>query len=414
MKFIKISHFAITTCAIALFMATSCSAEVCWTFSPFDNHRGDSGVHYVYPPTEKTTAIECAVDCVSATSVRVTMYENPSAPGDRIVDETTSCGTTISHTTTNSAPVGIGFEATDNINLVFTCRCNDLSTPAPYAYNPYPTPPPPPFCFSEEATVEQPGQAPTKMTELKIGDKILTANNEYQPIYAFAHNDATTYTEFLQIHTTSGNNPLEITSQHLVYVQGKDAPVTAGSIKVGDTLTEAGQGGAAVVTKIDTVQRHGIYAPLTPDGTLVVDGIASSCYVSLQPNGDPQTMELKGCSALSVFSHHRVAHMLLTVPRLVCMGGINPKWCQTYNEDGVALFVQTAFDLSDWFHAQHWVVQRFLLAVYLVVLCPMYALELLLGTKLAAAMVVGGLGFVGFVRGNNAPAAEPTDVNKQA
>ncbi|CAB9514889.1 expressed unknown protein [Seminavis robusta] len=406
MKFIKISPFAITSSAIALLMATSCSAEVCETISPTDNSGGSNGVNVVTPPAG-TTEVECEVTCDSVTSLRVVMQQN-----GLVLDQTTTCGTTISHTTSESVDIGIEHE--DNINLVITCRCNDLSTPAPYAYYPYPTPPPPPFCFSEEATVEQPGQAPTKMTELNIGDKILTANNKYQPIYAFAHNDATTYTEFLQIHTTSGINPLEITGQHLVYVQGKDAPVTAKSIKVGDTLTEAGQGGAAVVTKIDTVQRHGIYAPLTPDGTLVVDGIVSSCYVSLQPNGDPQTMELKGCSALSVFSHHRVAHMLLTVPRLVCMGGISPKWCQTYNEDGVALFVQTAFDLSDWFHAQHWMVQYFLLAVYLVVLCPLYALELLLGAKLAAAMILGGLVFVGFVRGNNVPAVEPIDVNKEA
>ncbi|CAB9496665.1 expressed unknown protein [Seminavis robusta] len=393
-----------------LLMATSCSASVCLTLNVPDDSSFFKGS--TSPPAGATDVV-CDVTCTSATNLRILLEPTPGTIGD----STFSCGTTLSYTTSSS--VEIKHLADANTGMVITCNCLDLSTPVPVPTSaPAPTPPAS-ACFSKQATVttlhvEQPQT--TKMVELKIGDMVLTANNRYQPIYAFAHNDATTATKFLQIHNTNNKNPLEATGQHLVYVQGEDAPVTAKSIKVGDTLPQAqaghGQGGAAIVTKIDTVQRHGIYAPLTQDGTLVVDGIASSCYISLQPNGNPKTMELQGHST-SMLSHHNVAHMLMTLPRLVCMGGINPRMCQTYNNNGVALFVQMAFDLAHWFHAQHWVVQIFLLAVYLVVLCPLYALELLFGAKLAAAMVVGGLVLVGFVRGN-APAVDPVDVKKEA
>ncbi|CAB9497932.1 expressed unknown protein [Seminavis robusta] len=395
-----VSAFTIITGIVTL-MTTSCSASVCLTLNIPDNL--GAGTMTAIPAPTGTTDVTCDVACTAGNN-RVRMFQ-----GGTSGDTTTSCGTSVS-AKTSADTLFVDYFADSNLNLVITCSCDNLSTAAP-------TPVPASSCFSEEATVavEQPGQGqapvPTKMTELEIGDMVLTANNRFLPIYAFAHNDATTDTEFLQIYTTSAYKPLEVTGQHLVYVQGKDAPVTAKSIKVGDSLSHAqaghGQDGAAVVTKIETAQRQGIYAPLTQDGTLVVDGIATSCYISLQPNGDPQTMELQGHghSVLSMFSHHRVAHLLMTVPRLVCMGGINPKWCQKYNNDGVAHFVQMAFDLSDWFHAQHWVVQLFLLAVFLVVLSPLYALELLFGSKLAAVTIVGGLVFLGFVHGNNSAAA---------
>ncbi|CAB9504310.1 expressed unknown protein [Seminavis robusta] len=506
MKFV--SPFTIITGTIA-FMAKSCSSATnCGTpVMIMDNFDGIGAETITM--TTGTTFIECTVSCTSAVDLTVFISDGM---GNLLSTMTTAemCGDILQAMTT-LASVSLDFDTTTNVNLVFTCTCEDRSaapsvsavpstvpssapsevasmvpsevasmvpsevasevpsslpssapsevasmvpsevasevpsevpsslpstlpssapslvpSTAPSAgpsAAPVPAPSEPPTpssCFSEQATVhvEQPGQGQVqlsaKMTDLKIGDMILTAKNRFQPIYAFAHNDATTETEFLQIHTTSGKKPLEVTGQHLVYLQGKDSPVTAKSIKVGDSLMEAGQeqGGPAVVAKIETVQRHGIYAPLTQDGTLVVDGFASSCYISLQPNGDPQTMELQGHST-SMMSHHCVAHMLMTLPRLVCIGGINPKWCQTYNNDGVTVFVQMAFDLSDWFHVQHWVVQMFLFAVYLVVLCPLYAMELLFGAKLAAAVVVGGLVFVGsVVHGKNVPAAvDPADLN---
>ena len=145
------------------------------------------------------------------------------------------------------------------------------------------------------------------MKNLQVGDYVLTRTGNYQPVYAFAHWDSSRYTEYLQIHTSRLNHrddenshiimnhhnitmvssPLELTQDHLVYIQGEDKPVPAGAVKVGDIL----QGVAfasdfnpshaprqklqhrhekqeqlirqLVVTDIQAVTRNGLYNPLT-------------------------------------------------------------------------------------------------------------------------------------------------------
>jgi hypothetical protein len=64
--------------------------------------------------------------------------------------------------------------------------------------------------------------------------------------------------------------------------------------------------------------------PVTVSETIVVQGNASPCYVSVQSHGDAQFMELHhgwfGTTTTpgSVFSHHFVVHILMTIPRSVC------------------------------------------------------------------------------------------------
>ena len=42
-------------------------------------------------------------------------------------------------------------------------------------------------CFSEVSTVQVQNKGPVAMKDLQVGDYVLTANNEYQPVYAFGH-----------------------------------------------------------------------------------------------------------------------------------------------------------------------------------------------------------------------------------
>lgn len=172
-------------------------------------------------------------------------------------------------------------------------------------------------CFSEVATTQVFGKGPVEMRDLQVGDRVFTGE-DYHTVYAFGHLDKAAKAEFLQIHTDK-DSTLEVTVNHLVYVDGRSAPVRADSIKVGDFL----QG--AAVTKIGAVERNGLYAPLTTDGNLVVDGVKASSYISLDQIEDHAFLG----KHIQTFSHFGISPF-----RLMCTG-FSPNMCQDYNEDGI-------------------------------------------------------------------------------
>merc|ERR1712157_264299 len=121
------------------------------------------------------------------------------------------------------------------------------------------------------------------------------------------------YADFVQIHTNKGA-PLEMTGEHLVFVDGKTNPVRADSIKVGDELQAEGKN--AVVEKIEFVTRNGIYNPLTSSGTIQVNGITASNYVSFQKENN-EFLELQGGIEIPM-SHHDFAHYAIAPLRFYC------------------------------------------------------------------------------------------------
>ena len=94
------------------------------------------------------------------------------------------------------------------------------------------------------------------------------------------------------------------------------------------------RGVTTVVDRIVRVERHlggrGVYAPVTPSGTLVVAGVHTSAYAQVE--------------------NHRVMHMLITLVNVI-------------------MLVLAPF--ADWLHrtadVQHW--HQVLLAVYEIVIC---------------------------------------------
>merc|ERR1711897_101496 len=114
-------------------------------------------------------------------------------------------------------------------------------------------------CFSGDMEVVVQGKGPVPMEALQVGDYVKIGNGEaYEQVYAFGHRVPERYTEFVQIHTNKGA-PLEMTGEHLVFVDGKTNPVRADSIEVWDVLKAEDK--HAVVEKIEFVTRNGIYNP---------------------------------------------------------------------------------------------------------------------------------------------------------
>jgi Hint module len=260
-------------------------------------------------------------------------------------------------------------------------------------------------CFSGETTVHVANVlAPVPLKTLKVGTLVLTNSpkDPYQPVYMFAHIDAKANTNYLQIFTAdpsiNGVNhdfnasrfgtPLEITDDHLVYVEGKKHPVPAGTVQVGDhllrrPLEEEGdyETATALVTEIRRVVRRGLYAPLTAHGTIVLTEhqVVASTYVSIQPQ--PEDLSQSSLATHPWLLHQAdLAHIWLSPVRFLCdTNGESLVFCNSRNEEGMQHLVAFGLSFADWLHQQHYAVQVVLVLLSLVVTGPFRLMEMALG-----------------------------------
>merc|ERR1712076_273586 len=107
--------------------------------------------------------------------------------------------------------------------------------------------------------------------------------------------------------------------------------VPASQIKTGDNMITASNNDMTTVTNIKTVTRKGIYAPFTASGTIVVNDILASNYISFQ---DSEYLQIG--SIQTPLSYHWVFHAFTSIHRLVTrMVGIVP---ETYTEEGISQY----------------------------------------------------------------------------
>lgn len=126
------------------------------------------------------------------------------------------------------------------------------------------------------------------MTELQIGDKILSVTPEgdyvFSPVILFLDRNPGEQRQFYTIRLDSGHS-LTLTPEHLLY----SAPdgmsdfntVFARSIQEGDLLLVHSSKAELVPQRVVQVEvdiHTGVYAPLTTAGNLVVDNVLASCY----------------------------------------------------------------------------------------------------------------------------------------
>jgi hypothetical protein len=269
------------------------------------------------------------------------------------------------------------------------------------------------MCFSEKSTVQVEGKGKVAMKDLNVGDRVLTARDDgdeeelYQPVYAFAHRHPTKSADFLQFRVKHhGGAPLEISGQHMVYLSGKENPVRADTIQVGDALqTTEDDGGNGTVTRIRTVPRVGVYAPLTPKGTIVVDGFVASTYLSLQNDKGENIIELK--EGIHVVTHQQYFHMALAPFRLWCMG-ISSNMCTNYDQDGMPHYISFLLWSHEWAGRQNVDIRSLFLALVLWVTGFCTILENLFGAAWTPIVILASSGFLPFVWMNRVKQQEPT------
>ena len=160
-------------------------------------------------------------------------------------------------------------------------------------------------CFPAQATVQRKNSKATFLKDLRVGDEVLTVNDEGREVYT----TVLTFLDFkphslqtnLRLHFTDGQS-LTVSERHLIFKRdgGTKVAVFAEEIAVGDYLFKYSKLHKSLqaiqVVSVEETQVHGAYAPLTEHGTLLVDGVFTSCYAQIRS--------------------HRVAHFALAPLRL--------------------------------------------------------------------------------------------------
>lgn len=147
-------------------------------------------------------------------------------------------------------------------------------------------------CFSGTSTALTESGERRLLSELRLGERVLSMNSEGKPVYSevlmFMDRDINQKREFVEIRTERGSK-ITVTPAHLLLstsllstqnVQRRQKYVFADRIQEGDFLL-VNINGSLVPDRVRTVSAtlsRGVYAPLTAEGTIVVDNVVASCY----------------------------------------------------------------------------------------------------------------------------------------
>ncbi|XP_046398352.1 sonic hedgehog protein [Ischnura elegans] len=152
-------------------------------------------------------------------------------------------------------------------------------------------------CFPASSTVQLSSGARIPISELRVGDRVLaldaaTGRSLYSEVLLWLDRDPERHRAFLSVRTHSGRT-LALTPSHLVLVaQDGAAPprgVFASRVRPGDRVLvrdpQSPLGAPLIAERVLSVEgsslQQGIYAPLTAAGTILVDGVAASCYAAV-------------------------------------------------------------------------------------------------------------------------------------
>jgi len=145
-------------------------------------------------------------------------------------------------------------------------------------------------CFSSDSQVET-ARGSIPISRLLLGDQVLTLNPgsgaSYTEFLGWLDRSGSSQSEFLKVttSTTTKNNSLTLSANHIIFRlsdSGMLKPVYARELQEGDQLVRV-TGGKMDKEKVLSIERRvelGHWAPLTREGTLLVDGFLVSCFAS--------------------------------------------------------------------------------------------------------------------------------------
>ncbi|CAB9517995.1 Desert hedgehog protein [Seminavis robusta] len=326
--------------------STTVTTDSCCNGAKFGEASSNGLVSFA---VESGGVVTCSVACSSAGALFYLKLDGIASDTNFDADGATSCPSTpdefqyIAPAETSGVSFYIYGDA--NSDYAIDCSCDQPgTTPTPTSSDPDGSN----GCFSATSTVQVRDQGRTQMKDLQLGGYVLTGNQQYQQVYSFGHRQEGGQSEtFFQIYTTSNdthshNPPLEMTGNHLIFVMdATDQTIIktkrADRLQVGDFLVDSNQQ-VIQVTQIASTLKSGLYMPLTPDGTIVVNGILASTYVSIDGEA-PAVVETTGLFPF-LSSEQDLLHWWLSPYRLFCIG-VSSEFCsrgprkQQASDDGI-------------------------------------------------------------------------------
>jgi len=232
------------------------------------------------------------------------------------------------------------------------------------------------FCFSGESMVEVQGKGIVSIDTVQIGDFVKADTDAFAQVYSFGHFEKNVKAEYLQISATGLKTPLQMSADHMIFVQQGSATVSvpAESVKIGDMLLTT-NGESAQVNNIKNVVKNGAFAPFTTNGKIVVNGAIASNYVSFM-DGIPMQW---------------IAHSFNAPHRMVC--AINFSICEneTYS-NGMSSWIVAPLQAANMLMRQTAPVKAVGVAALMASLVVVNVIEsMFLSPMLALACVVGYL-----------------------
>ncbi|KAG8452376.1 hypothetical protein GDO86_004252 [Hymenochirus boettgeri] len=148
-------------------------------------------------------------------------------------------------------------------------------------------------CFPGTATVMMESGQRKPVSELELGDTVLTTDQSGQlmptAVLLFLHRDLSKTATFVVIEAERHPFSLLLTPHHLLFVKRGSStgflPTFAFRVQIGDQIQIYVNGTrlqSSKVVKVSIQEQTGVYAPLTEHGTLLVDGVLTSCYANIE------------------------------------------------------------------------------------------------------------------------------------
>ena len=268
-------------------------------------------------------------------------------------------------------------------------------TPAPVTLAPVT---PAPTCFAGNTLVMVEDKGQITMQDLQVGDWVRVAGGKYSPVVAFGHQASRISANFIRLHTNATKSvPLDISARHFVFLhEQQEYPVLAMSLKKGDVLLGSGDASGLSfepleILKIEQITSEGIFAPFTADGTIVVNGIVSSCYAFVLASPG-QASDYMRWGSWKIASWHSLIHMRYSPLRLASLG-ISLQLGKVANDEGMNILTCAVVQAYNWMSSStsSWLVSVFgtvMLYSFYGVGIVTYGIEWLVGPSMGPMFIV--------------------------
>ncbi|KAH8310952.1 hypothetical protein KR044_003571 [Drosophila immigrans] len=216
-------------------------------------------------------------------------------------------------------------------------------------------------CFTPESTAQLESGAQKPLSELAIGDRVLSMNSNGQAVYSevilFMDRNLEQLETFVQLHT-DGGAVLTVTPAHLITVWQPEQQQL--SFVFADRVEElnfvlvhdaSGQLRPQRVHRVSSVRRQGVVAPLTREGTIVVNSVAASCYAVISS----QSLAHWGFAPMRLLSTLQgwmpAKHQLRSTPKSAATA-TSPSTAQQQN--GLHWYANALYKVKDYVLPQSW------------------------------------------------------------